>query len=98
MLIASDVGGSTLNSDVAGCTVAARVCDVLIASAVAARSPDLDTGVEADVAGRSPDPDKGVDVDVSTPPQPITSRVIKETAAVVRSDQVRASRRVLLAT
>ena len=80
---------------VTGCTVTTVGCDALIASDVSGRAPELDSGVDPDVAGCFPDPESEVDAGVSAPPQLITSRVIKETAAIASRAPVRAFRLVL---
>ena len=60
--------------------------------------PGEGTEVGVGVAGFAADPDSGVDGDVSTPPQPMTSRVIRETAAIARGAPVETSRLALPAT
>ena len=85
-------------ASVAGCTVTTVGCDALIASDVAGCVPEPDSGVDGDMADKAADPTAGVDVEVSVPPQPITSRVIKHTAAIAMGAPVMASRPMLPAT
>ena len=95
LVAANVVAGGTA---VARCSVTTEGCDALIASDVAGCAPDPGTEVDVDVTGCDPDPDTGVDVDVSVPSQPITSKVIKDTAAIARRAPVSAPRPALPAT